>query len=139
MRHATLVLDMSTEHLTRTFADGHADGLRLFESPPAPKAALRVLPESLADLLLANCISPIPLHKTLVLLEALAQHQDEHLSGHERLALAAALLNGISNLHFGPEVGVGPAKPDAPVVTGRILTVPLLWPQGEACPVPRAT
>jgi hypothetical protein len=117
LRHARLVADTASHQLERDGYYDEAAGLRLFESPPAPKAALRVLPENLADLLLTNCISPIPLHKTLVLLDALAQHRDEHFSGHEHLALAAALLNGISNLHFGPEVGVGPAKPDAPVVT----------------------
>ena len=34
---------------------------------------------------------------------------DEGLQN-ERLALASALVNDISNLHFGPEVGVGPAS-----------------------------
>ena len=44
------------------------------------------------------------------------QMHDDRFSRHERLALATALVNTISNLHFGPEVGVGPAKEDAPVV-----------------------
>ena len=78
---------------------------------------MRALPDEASDLLLTNSISPIPLHKTLVLLEALAEHHDDHCSNHERLALATALVNGISNLHFGPEVGVGPAKSNAPVVS----------------------
>ena len=34
----------------------------------------------------------------------------------ERLALAKQLVYTASNLRFGPEVGVGKAKPDAPVV-----------------------
>jgi hypothetical protein len=59
----------------------------------------------------------LPLHKTLVLLDALAQHHDERFINHERLALADALVNEISNLHFGPEVGVGPAKLDVPVIS----------------------
>ena len=80
-------------------------------------AKLRALPDEVADLLLTNSISPIPLHKTLVLLEALAENHDDRFSNHERLALATALVNEISNLHFGPEVGVGPAKSDAPVVS----------------------
>ena len=46
----------------------------------------------------------------------LAEHQDERFIHHERLALATALVKGISNLHFGPEVGVGPAKADASVI-----------------------
>jgi len=68
------------------------------------------------DLLLANSISPLPLHKTLVLLDCLEQRQDERYHRHEQLALAKALVDSISNLHFGPEVGVGPAKPDASVI-----------------------
>jgi hypothetical protein len=67
-------------------------------------------------LVLKDSISPAPLHKTLVLLETLAAHADERFGAHERVALAKAIVFGISNLHFGPEVGVGPAKPDAPVI-----------------------
>ncbi|MDE2060215.1 MAG: hypothetical protein KGJ27_10920, partial [candidate division NC10 bacterium] len=33
------------------------------------------------------------------------------------------LVNVISNLHFGPEVGIGPAKPDSPVVAPWLATV----------------
>lgn len=43
---------------------------------------------------------------------------------HLRLALARAVVSTISNLHFGPEVGVGPPKQDAPVVSawlGRVV------------------
>ncbi|MBI5378722.1 MAG: DNA methyltransferase, partial [Nitrospirae bacterium] len=58
----------------------------------------------------------LPLHKTLVLLGTLKEHEDERYSEHERLALAKAIVFQISNLHFGPEVGIGPAKPDAPAV-----------------------
>lgn len=79
-------------------------------------ANLRTLPQSQMELLLTDSISPLPLHKTLVLLDALQQTHDDRFSRHEHLALATALVNTISNLHFGPEVGVGPAKQDAPVV-----------------------
>ncbi len=67
-------------------------------------------------LILKNSISPLPLHKTLVLLKHLKQQLDQSYDDHERLALAQAIVSSISNLHFGPEVGVGRAKPDAPVV-----------------------
>ncbi len=76
---------------------------------------LRSLPEEAAKLLLANSISPLPLHKTLVLLDKI-DASDVGIS-HLRLALAKALVGSISNLHFGPEVGIGPAKLDAPVVS----------------------
>jgi len=84
---------------------------------PCPSTALRRLPDELAALLLADSISPLPLHKTLVLLDTLRSRAREEFNGHERLALARALVNSISNLHFGPEVGVGPAKADAPVIS----------------------
>ena len=46
------------------------DDLRLLDHPVETKTNLRTLPEAAGDLLLTNSISPIPLHKTLVLLEA---------------------------------------------------------------------
>lgn len=66
-------------------------------------------------LLLANSISPLPLHKTLILLEQL-QAVPPVYSRHLQLALAKALVTAISNLRFGPEVGIGKAKQDAAVV-----------------------
>jgi hypothetical protein len=77
---------------------------------------LRTLEPEQMKVLLTNSISPLPLHKTLVLLDCLERHRDERFYNHQRLALAKALAFSISNLHFGPEVGVGPAKPDAPVI-----------------------
>lgn len=43
-----------------------------------------------------------------------------------RVALAKALVYSISNLHFGPEVGVGPAKLDAAVVTPWLANVEVM-------------
>ncbi len=82
----------------------------------AKRAKLRALPTDLNGLLLANSISPLPLHKTLTLLEEIDSHGSHDFKDHERLALAKAIVSGISNLHFGPEVGVGPPKHDAPVI-----------------------
>jgi len=86
----------------------------LINEPPSSKILLS-LPEEEFRLLLKDSISPLPLHKTLVLLRHIdrAEYGRDHL----RLALAKALVGTISNLHFGPEVGVGPAKNDAPVVS----------------------
>jgi SAM-dependent methyltransferase len=78
---------------------------------------LRTLPEETSKLLLSASISPLPLHKTLSLLGTMEERKEERFAGHERLALAKALLSGISNVEFGPEVGVGPAKADAPVIS----------------------
>ncbi len=76
---------------------------------------LRKLPEAAAKTLIKNSISPLPLHKTLVLLEQINRfrHCEEH--GHFILALGNALTNEIGNLRFGPEVGVGKIKSDVPV------------------------
>jgi len=86
--------------------------------------SLRSLPADAFKLLLTNSISPLPLHKTLVLIDAINAAPRYH--AHLRLALARALVSTISNLHFGPEVGVGPPKQDAPVVStwlGRVLQI----------------
>jgi hypothetical protein len=93
------------------------DSLPLFrESGQNGHDRLRTLPLECQTLLLTNSISPLPLHKTLVLLDYLNQYRDERYYRHELLALAKALVCSISNLHFGPEVGIGPAKPDTPVI-----------------------
>ncbi len=87
------------------------------------KLTLRTLPPEKQQLLLANSISPLPLHKTLVLLECLDQVRDSRYREHELLALAKALVYSISNLHFGPEVGVAPAKADSPVVSAWLAEI----------------
>ncbi len=95
------------------------DTLPLFQEMGAaghPDPGLRGLPDECMRLLLTDSISARPLHKTLVLLEQIEQHRDERFYRHERLALAKTLVFSISNLEFGPEVGVGKVKPDAAVV-----------------------
>ncbi len=76
---------------------------------------LRDLSLSQTKLLLNNSISPLPLHRALILRDEIAQgnaRRAEHL----RLALAKHLPTRIGNLRFGPEVGLGVVKEDAPVV-----------------------
>ncbi len=90
---------------------------------PLP-TTLRILPAEMWSLLLTDSISPLPLHKTLTLLDVLNRQRDDRYDAHERLALAKALPFAISNLRFGPEVGVGTIKQDAPVVG--------IWQQGIA-------
>lgn len=77
---------------------------------------LRTLDPAVEKLLLTNSISPLPLHKILVLRDCLERHRDQRYYKHQLLALSKALTFSISNLHFGPEVGVGPAKDATPVV-----------------------
>lgn len=88
-----------------------------------PAYPLRRLPPECEALLLSNSISPRPLHKTLVLLDALREHHDEQYARHELLALAKALVFRVSNLKFGPEVGVGSIKADAAVVAEWLTAV----------------
>ena len=78
---------------------------------------LRSLPPDKAKLILSNSISPLPLHKTLVLHDLIKKWEVEPFSKHQQVALAKALVSKIGNLHFGPEVGVGKPKEDAVVVS----------------------
>ncbi len=83
----------------------------------------RELSEEQADLLLKDSISPLPLHKTLLLLEVLRSHPSPFQS-HQLLALATSTVGCASNLHFGPEVGVSrKKKTDADVVSDWLRTV----------------
>jgi len=86
-------------------------------SPASDRSQLRILPPESEGLLLKNSISPLPLHKCLLLPDQLEHLSHEPSYNHLRLALASALVFGISNLRFGPEVGVGQIKEDAPVIS----------------------
>lgn len=77
---------------------------------------LKSLAADTEKLLLKNSISPLPLHKVLVLRDCLQRYHREPYYHHGLLALAHALVFSISNLKFGPEVGVGKPKQDVPVV-----------------------
>jgi hypothetical protein len=77
---------------------------------------LRVLTQESQRLLLKDSISPLPLHKTLVLLDAIRSDNETKFRNYELLALAKALVTTIGNLRFGPEVGLGTIKEDSPVI-----------------------
>jgi SAM-dependent methyltransferase len=122
------LLEHARKVATRARAKLAADGLQdndtpLFQGRRKTRLKLRTLPPDIWKLLLRNCISPMPLHKTLVLLETLDELEDPKFVRHEKLALAQALISDVSNLQFGPEVGVGPAKTDAPVVASWLNRV----------------
>ena len=118
-RALTAYADAVAALVARTFsAQGVEDvDLPLFAERNGSCAALRRLPEEQAQLLLRNSISPLPLHRTLVLLDAIDECGASHEQRYARLALAKALVQNIGNLKFGPEVGVGKAKQDAPVLS----------------------
>jgi hypothetical protein len=120
IKHAETLAEKVLDKLAH---DGIEDEPPLFSRNGANKAdgsqsgRLRQLPSESAGLLLARSISPTPLHKTLTLLDAIQSNASARYAEHELLALAKALVFSISNLHFGPEVGLGPVKRDASVVS----------------------
>ncbi len=83
--------------------DGVADQPVFVEQQP--RTGLRTLPPPQMKLLLKDSISPLPLHKALVLRDQL-DGVDEAYRPFLQVALAKALVFSSSNLHFGPEVGV---------------------------------
>lgn len=115
MRHAEMVAQAALAQLAK---DGISDVeiLLLEKSNRLPTPKLKCLSAEIFKLLLTDSISPLPLHKTLVLLEAIEANRDAQFHGPERLALAKCLVSNIGNLHFGPEVGVGPVKEDCAVI-----------------------
>lgn len=84
---------------------------------------LRTLTSEAQRLILANSISPLPLHKILVLLDCLKSHEKEPYYQHAILALANAMVFKISNLRFGPEVGVRNPKIDVPVIANWLFEI----------------
>jgi SAM-dependent methyltransferase len=121
-RHAREIADSAAAKLR---AQGIPDSAG--ETPITRKRPqLRGLPPDAERLLLANSISPLPLHRTLVLLDAIRGRGRSPYLRHELLALAKAVVFDVSNLHFGPEVGVGPPREDAAVVSawlGEVLEI----------------
>jgi len=126
LRHARRVANLARETLD---SQGIPDEppLPLFSGPgkTGPKGTKRLLklPAEKEKLLLKNSISPLPLHKTLTLLECLDQIADTRYRNHELLALGKALVCSIGNIRFGPEVGVGTPKPDSAVIAPWLAAV----------------
>lgn len=101
--------------LTQLENDGIGD-IPMALRVPDENLVLLTLPPEKMKLLLGNSISPLPLHKALVLLESLDKFYNPHFYAHERLAFANVVVQKASNLHFGPEVGVGSIKSDEAVI-----------------------
>jgi DNA methylase len=81
------------------------------------------LSEDAEKLILKNSISPLPLHKALTLHELIEAPSYARYRNHLLLAFAKAIVADSSNLQFGPEVGVGKAKLDAPVISAWLARV----------------
>lgn len=87
------------------------------DSSDIPIHRLKVLEAEKRSLLLTNSISPLPLHKALLLIEEIERHNyDRPLYEALLLAVANVVVFKSSNLRFGPEVGLGRIKQDAPVI-----------------------
>ena len=82
---------------------------------PIPQPLLTLPPEQ-ERLLLQNSISPLPLHKALLLRDEIDRADSPH-AAHLRLALARELPTTIGNLRFGPEVGLGAKKDDVAAIS----------------------
>lgn len=100
---------------------------------------LKRLDGDLNKLLLTNSISPLPLHKTLVLLEEIEEYKGRDIYAPLRLAVANVVVFKSSNLRFGPEVGVGKLKVDSPVIAPwleqvSIMSRDLLSVEGQSFP-----
>lgn len=115
LEHASRTAERAQSKLKKSGIDDTYGDLPLF-SRSKPACELKTLPDEAAKLIIKDSISPFPLHKSLVLLETMEKHKNEKYDRYERLAFAKAILNDISNLHFGPEVGVGTKKKDVPVI-----------------------
>jgi hypothetical protein len=68
-------------------------------------------------LILKDSISPVPLHKILVLKKEIDRYAGVSAHKYLRLALAKTIVFKASNLRFGPEVGIGKRRVDVPVIS----------------------
>ncbi|MCP3930942.1 MAG: DNA methyltransferase [Bacteroidetes bacterium] len=110
LKHAQQIADFASNQLKKQGLDDF-----FWFNGNRPIDNLRSLEPQQEKLLLNNSISPIPLHKSLLLLDAIKQHKSNFYN-HELLAYAKILVHKVSNLHFGPEVGVKNPKKDVAVV-----------------------
>lgn len=79
--------------------------------------SLYKLSEEQEKIILQNSISPLPLHKALVLLKHINRYAGSDYHKYLQLALQNIIVYQISNLRFGPEVGVGKTKQDTAVIS----------------------
>jgi SAM-dependent methyltransferase len=97
-----------------------SDGLRDDPHPAnqtVPGTRLRRLPPESEQILLKDSISPLPLHKTLTLLDSIAANASLACLDHLRLVLAREAVLSFSNLRFGPEIGLGARRADVSVIS----------------------
>lgn len=110
LENAWQIANLATEELALTgVCDKPGESL--------PTCELRTLLPAATKLLLADSISPLPLHKAMVLISTIKAQCSADLHDHLMLAVASVLPTTVGNLRFGPEVGLGRAKADAAVIS----------------------
>ncbi len=87
------------------------------------RTVLQSLPEEQFPLILKNSINPTALHKSLVLLSEIDRYNGQTVHKYFRLAFANALVFKISNLRFGPEVGIGKPRSHVAVIDEWLVEV----------------
>jgi hypothetical protein len=110
--HAAAIADLALMQLKQ---DGINDS-PITQGSPIASRNLKSLTSEKMKLLLKDSISPLPMHKALVLMDSIEKKWDKRFFKHELLALAQVLVHSASNLRFGPEVGLGLIKKDAAVI-----------------------
>ena len=108
---------IATQIFEETYHELLKQGIDDWAMTCEPGVKLISLNEQAMKALIKNSISPLPLHKTLVLLENINRYEQTPFHKYFILALGNALVSNIGNLRFGPEVGVGKIKKDVPVIT----------------------
>ena len=98
-------------------AGGRDRGRSDFCRAQTAHATLRVLAPAQEKLLLGGSISPLPLHKTLVLLEVLEAQRDARFHDLERLGACQGTCSVHRQFALRPGSRRGRAKPDAPVIS----------------------
>lgn len=78
--------------------------------------SFRQLTKEQEKLILKDSLSPLPLHKCLILIDLINEYKATPFYKYLSLAFANTAVFQFSNLRFGPEVGVGKLKKDAEVV-----------------------
>lgn len=80
------------------------------------RTALQSLSDEQFPLILKDSVTPVALHKSLALLSEIECYKGQTVYKYLRLAFAKSLVFKVSNLKFGPEVGVGRPRGHVSVV-----------------------
>lgn len=83
------------------------------------------LPTESKSILLTNSISPLPLHKALTLLNKINGVGNEG-KDHLLLAFLKTVIRDLSNVRFGPEIGLGKIREDASLLQPWLKNVNII-------------